>query len=122
MKVLVAGATGYLGRHVVEMLATQGHRVRALGRSEAGLAALAPHVAEPFLGQATDDRTLDGLCDGVDAVVSSLGIRAFSGAVTYEEVDYRANLNVLRRAEAAGVGRFAFVSVLHGDRVRDQVP
>jgi uncharacterized protein YbjT (DUF2867 family) len=51
--------------------------------------------------------------DGVDLVVSSLGITRQTDGLGYREVDYQANLNLLREAEAAGVARFAYVHVLN---------
>lgn len=51
--VLVAGATGYMGGHILRALAAQGCRVRALGRSEERLAAVADACDETFVGEAT---------------------------------------------------------------------
>ncbi len=119
MKILVAGATGYLGHFVVRELGRRGHEVRALARKPEKLALVREWVSEVFEGEATDPTTLAGLCEGCDAVFSSLGIRAFSGTITYEHVDYGANMNVLERAVEAGVGRFGFVSVLHGEAHRE---
>ena len=120
--VVVAGATGYLGRHVVTALHEAGYRVRALTRSEARLAPVRRFCDEVFVGQATQPETLGGLCDGAWAVFSSLGIRAATGKITYEDVDYRANANLVQMAREAGVERFLFVSVLHGEKVRFAVP
>jgi uncharacterized protein YbjT (DUF2867 family) len=69
-KVLVAGATGYLGRFVVKAFKAKGCWVRALGRSEAKLAPIKELADELFIGEVTDPGSLDGLCDGIDAVFS----------------------------------------------------
>ena len=74
------------------------------------------------MGYATKFRTLRGLCDGADVVFSSLGIRSLSPKPTFWDVDFRANMNVLEWAVRAGVKHFIFVSVLHGDEIRAQVP
>ncbi len=121
-RILVAGATGYLGKYVVQAAHAAGYKVVALARDAAKLESLRPCCERIFVGEATDDSTLEGLCDDVDIVFSSLGVRALSGKITYEHVDYGANMNVLRRAEAAGVPRFVFVSVLHGAQSRLSVP
>ena len=111
MKILIAGATGYLGRHMVAECRAQGHFVRALVRP----GKRCEGADEIFAGEATSADTLEGLCEGMDMVFSSLGITRQREGLTYEAVDYGANLNVLRAAEAAGCERFGFVSVLNPD-------
>ncbi|QQA41955.1 SDR family oxidoreductase [Pelagovum pacificum] len=110
MNVLVAGATGYLGRFLCAEYARRGHHVTALVRDTARGEGLADVLVE---AEATRPETLRGIMDGVDLVVSSLGITRQTDGLGYREVDYQANLNLLREAEAAGVGRFAYVHVLN---------
>ena len=73
-KVLVAGATGYLGRNVVKTLKDKGFWVRALGRDKARLDPIEEFADELFIGEVTDPGSLDGLCDGIDIVFSLVGI------------------------------------------------
>jgi uncharacterized protein YbjT (DUF2867 family) len=120
-KVLVAGATGYIGSRIAAALARRGYAVRALVRSPQRLA-VARDALELFTGHATRMETLEGLCDGVDAVVSSLGLRSFRRRPGAYEVDFQANRNILQRAEQAGVGRFVFVGVLNGRELSECVP
>lgn len=120
--VLVAGATGYIGRHTVRALHDAGYRVRALARDERRLEPVADACDEVFVGAATRPETLDGLCDGIDVVVSSLGLRTFRARPTPEQVDLHANLNILRRAQDAGVRQFVFVSALHVDELAERAP
>lgn len=112
-RVLVAGATGYIGGGVLRALRRHGFRVRALTRDEGRLRAKGG-ADEVFVGHATSPGTLRGMCDGVDAVFSSIGIRGFERKPTLWDVDYQANLNVLAEAKAAGVKHFVFISVVHG--------
>lgn len=121
-RVLVCGATGYLGRHVVLEAHRRGHRVRALARDPERLGDARAACDEVFVGQATDEGTLAGLCDGIDVVISSLGNRTLARRPTVWDVDFRANMNVLRRAEEAKVGQLVFVSVLRGAEARASVP
>jgi uncharacterized protein YbjT (DUF2867 family) len=114
MQVLVAGATGYLGRFLCAEYARRGHHVTALVRDVARARGLADVLVE---AEATRPETLGGVMDGVDLVVSSLGITRQADGLGYREVDYQANLNLLREAEAARVGRFAYVHVLSADRM-----
>lgn len=120
--VVVAGATGYLGRHVVRALHTDGWCVRALVRDESRLGDAADYCDERFVGHPTDPTTLEGLFDGADAAFSSIGVRSFRRRPRFRDVDERANLHLVEAAERAGVGRFVFVSVLRGDELRDRSP
>lgn len=112
MNVLIAGATGYLGRFLCAEYARRGHHVTALVRDTTRAEGLADVLVE---AEATRPETLKGVMDGVDLVVSSLGITRQADGLGYREVDYQANLNLLREAEKAGVGRFAYVHVLHAE-------
>lgn len=121
-RVLVCGATGYLGGYVLKAAKVRGHWVRALVRSASRFGAARDEVDDVFEGQATEPRSLGGLCDGIDVVVSSLGNRTLERKPDCWDVDYRANLNLVEAARAAGVKQFVFVSVLHGERARSFVP
>jgi uncharacterized protein YbjT (DUF2867 family) len=114
-RVFIAGATGYLGRALVAEFLRRGHHVDALSRSKAGAARLAELGAHPVLAQATEPASLAGHLDSVDLVVSALGITRQKDGLTYEQVDYQANLNLLEAAEQAGVTRFVYVSVFQGE-------
>lgn len=117
--VLVAGATGYLGRHLVRALIEEGCAVRILVRRPEQARSF-PDEVDVFVGQVTDPVTLSGVTDGVDTVFSALGVTRQRGA-TYLDVDYRGNLALLRLAERTGVTRFVYVSVLHGPKLRATV-
>lgn len=119
-RVLVAGATGYLGRHLVAALVDAGCRVRVLVR-RSEQAATFPDEVDVFVGQVTDPATLTHAADGIEVVLSALGITRQRDGLKYLDVDYRGNLTLLRLAEAAGVTRFVYVSVLHGQDLRATV-
>ena len=72
MTVLVVGATGSIGRLVVEEAIRRGHAVRALVRT-LGKARRLPPEAQVVPGDVTRPGTLPGAVDGVDAVVFTLG-------------------------------------------------
>lgn len=120
--VLVAGATGYIGSHIARALHDAGYRVRVLTRSEERLEAVADACDEVFVGEATRMETLDGLCDGIEVVVSSLGLRTLRAQPTAEAVDLQANLNILEHAQKTGVRQFVFVSVLGADELVEMAP
>jgi len=119
-RVLVAGATGYLGRHLVQTLLDAGCRVRVLVRRPEQADSF-PGAVDAFVGQVTDPATLSGVADGIDLVFSALGITRQRDGLTYLDVDYRGNLALLRVAEQADVHRFVYVSVLHGTQLRRSV-
>ncbi len=93
MTVLVVGATGSIGRLVVEVAVAQGHRVRALVRDQ-GKARRLPAAVQIVVGDVTRPDTFTQALDGVDAIVFTLGSdgRGKTGA---ETVDYGGVRNVL---------------------------
>jgi uncharacterized protein YbjT (DUF2867 family) len=91
--VLVVGATGSIGRLVVEESIRQGHATRALVR-HADKARRLPKEAEVVVGDVTRSETLAGAVEGIDAVVFTLGSDG-AGKVGAETVDYGGVRNVL---------------------------
>ncbi len=94
MTVLVVGATGSIGRLVVEEAVRQGHAVRALVRNQRKAARLPPE-AEVVVGDLTRPETLPPAVMGVDAVVFTHGSEG-GGKAGAESVDYGGVRNVLR--------------------------
>ncbi|SEV87949.1 Uncharacterized conserved protein YbjT, contains NAD(P)-binding and DUF2867 domains [Cognatiyoonia koreensis] len=118
-RVLIAGATGYLGRYLCAEYQRRGWYVIALVRKAVNAA---PIAADQLVeAQATAPATLKGVMAGVDLVVSCIGITRQADGLDYWDVDYQANLNLLREAEGAGVERFAFIHVLRASDMA-QVP
>ncbi|GAB3797247.1 SDR family oxidoreductase [Humibacter antri] len=119
--VVVAGATGYVGRHVVEVLHERGHRVRALVRSReraehpgtAGAPGLRGLVDEWRTIDFTDPATVQDACAGTDRIVSALGVTRQKASPW--NVDFLGNLRLLEDAERHGLKSFAYVNVLHSD-------
>lgn len=118
-KVLVAGATGYLGRHIVDELLAQKWQVKAIARhpEQADLPCTAE--LEVVKAEVTEPKTLAGLMEDVEVVISSVGITRQRDGLTYDQVDYQANLNLLNAAQHSGVKKFIYVSVLNGEDLRE---
>jgi uncharacterized protein YbjT (DUF2867 family) len=91
LTVLAVGATGSIGRHVIEEALRCGHRVRALARSRAK--ARFPAEVEVVVGDLTDPGSLSSVVDGVDAIVFTHG--SHGGASAAQAVDYGGVRNVL---------------------------
>ncbi|MEQ5664389.1 SDR family oxidoreductase [Providencia alcalifaciens] len=116
-KVLVAGATGYLGQCLVAELKKQGYWVRALVRrqNQQGLVASVDHI---YVGEVTEPNTLHGVTEGIDVVISAVGITRQKDGLTYMDVDYQGNINLLDEAIADEVKQFVYVSAIDGDKNR----
>ena len=113
-RLLVAGATGYLGRFMVRELKARGHFVRALARTPAKLDDLGEELDEVVAGEVTRPASLVGCCEGIDMVFSSVGITRQQGRLSWRDVDYQGNLNLLAEARRAGVRKFIYVSAIDG--------
>ncbi len=116
MKVLVAGATGYLGGYILKELAARSISFKAIARSPQKLKDLNPD--QIIQAEVTRPETLKGICEGMDVVISTVGITRQKNGLTYMDVDYQANLNLLREAQKAGVKKFIYISAINGDKMR----
>lgn len=117
-KVLVAGATGYLGRYITQKLASSEHfDTKIIVRNRQKLKWHYPNV-EIIDAEVTKAETLAHRCDGIDVVISSVGITRQKDGLTYMDVDYQANVNLINEAKAGGVKKFIYISVLNGDKMR----
>ena len=119
--VLVAGATGYLGRYVVAELHRRGHLVRAVVRDRDrarregpwGSPSLDGLVDEWALGNVTDPRFTRDLAADVEHVVSTLGVTRQKADPW--QIDNLANLAILNSA-LKHAGSFTYINTLGGDR------
>lgn len=118
-KVLIAGATGYLGQYVIKELIKQNYHVCALARDAKKLEDLRQHIDEIFLAEVTKPETLSGICDGIDYIISSIGITRQKDGLTYMDVDYQGNKNLLDRAVKNNISKFIYVSVLNAHLMKD---
>lgn len=116
--VFIAGATGYLGRYLVAEYMQRGWNVIALVRKQEG----APEATSLCVAQATQPESLANTMDGVDLVVSALGITRQRDGLTYRQVDYQANMNLLAEAQRAGVKKFAYIHVLGAENMTHLPP
>ncbi|MEM9134436.1 MAG: NAD-dependent epimerase/dehydratase family protein [Actinomycetota bacterium] len=113
MKILITGATGFVGRHVVAAALAQGHQVRAVVRPAGSAAGLGPAADDENVESARVDlRSAKGLAeavDGVDAVIHLAAAKAgdfysqFAGTVVATE-------NLLAAMAEVGVDRLVAVS------------
>lgn len=114
-KVLIAGATGGIGREAVRAAKAAGWFVRATGRRISKVQGMAD---EAIAADALDPAALRGLADGADAVLSCLGAPLSMTSADKRslfDVDTKANQRVLEEAQRAGVKRFVYVSMALGE-------
>jgi len=117
-KILLAGATGYLGSFIAKKLNQSTYDLRVIVRSPSKLAQCGIEVADLFQAELTRPETIKGCCSGIDTVISTVGITRQKEGLTYLDVDYQANLNLLNEARESGVRKFVYVSVLNGEKLR----
>ncbi len=120
MRVLVTGATGFTGGHLVRALVGRpGYRVRALVRDPRRGAALSPFGVELVVGDITDRRAVGAAVAGMDIVFNIAAVYREAGlpAATYRAVNAEAPGWIVEEAAAAGVGRVVHCSTVgvHGD-------
>lgn len=107
--VLVTGATGFLGRAVVDHLIAEGRKVRAAVRKDGGPDAVA-------VGELSSDTDWSQALKGVDTVVHCaarahvLKETAADPLAQFRAVNTAATLALARQAAQAGVRRFVFIS------------
>lgn len=131
MRVLLAGATGVIGRAVVPRLVAHGHRVTAVSRREPSDRALVRDGAEPVRLDLFDTAAVRGAARDVDAVVN-LATRVPTGPRALRRRAWRANdrlrsvaaTNLAGAATAAGARfvqeSFAATYGDHGDAWIDE--
>lgn len=117
MRVLVTGATGFVGRGIIPALLESGHSVRALARGvrEGSL----PKGVEVVRGSVADEAQVRAAAEGMDACVHLVAVIVERGEQTFEAVNVLGTQNLARACADAGVRRFVHLSALgaaHDDR------
>ncbi len=112
-RVLVAGATGYVGGRLVPLLVQQGLVVRCLARKPEKLRGRFAEDVEIVAGDVLDRASLDRAMRDVDWAYYL--VHSMSGSQNFEAADRRAAVNFAEAAQAAGVRRIIYLGGLGDD-------
>jgi len=117
MKVVLAGAYGNLGADIFRELIKNGHEVVALDMAQRDIGITSGFTFTKI--DVTDPKTLEHVCDGADAVITTVGLTKGSATVSNYDIDYQGNLNLINEAKNAGIKHFIYISVVKADTAPD---
>ncbi len=116
MNVVVAGGTGFLGRHITRALVEAGHRASVLTRNTSRVSKI-PQLrgATAVRGDVTDPSSLAGALDGAQAIVAAVTFPNYPmelerKGLTFDRYDRQGTENLLREATRSGIERFVYIS------------
>lgn len=117
MKISLTGATGFLGRYLVDSLHSAGHSLRCSHRAGSDRTGLPQRDLEWVQAELGDRKAAEELVDGTDALVHAAlwrpgeGFRGAEGdVVEFAERNVIGSLQLFEAARRAGVSRVVFVS------------
>lgn len=117
-KILLAGATGYLGRYIAKQLLNSGYPTSLMvrDRQKVKFDAQQFNIIE---AEITQPESIAGVCKDSDVVISTIGITRQKDGLTCMDVDYQGNANLIDEAKKSGVRKFIYISVLNGQKFRN---
>lgn len=112
MKVLVTGANGHIGAHVVRRLIDEGHQVRAMIRPHADVRGLEGVHCERVIGDVMDEASVLAGAEGVDAIIHLAAVYKTQVRDPDEIVEpaIQGARNVFAAAKAKGIPRVVYTS------------
>lgn len=117
--VTVFGGSGFIGRHIVQKLASEGCRVRVAVRDVEDAKFLLPRgdVGQISIIHADlrDESAVARACEGADAVVNAAGVQYESGSSSYQAVNAEGAGAIARQAKKAGASAMVHISGLGAD-------
>ena len=113
-KILVTGATGFIGSHLVERLRREGHEVRCIAKDPLNVKVLEASGCSVVLGDLNNGVDWDALLDGIDIVYHVAGVTRCKRPEDYYEGNYRATQRFVQVCSdiCRRLSRFVYVSSL----------
>jgi len=111
-RVLIAGATGYIGGKLARRLREAGVSTRCMARRPASAADLEAIGCEVVTGDVLKPETLGPALEGVDVAYYLVHSMGRGGQGDFEELDREGALNFARAAAAAGVSQIVYLGGL----------
>ena len=111
--ILITGATGYIGSHLVQRLVAMNERPRCLVRRASAIGGLPASAVDVVYGDITDPGSLRAALTGVDRVVHLAAVTANikeTAQVSYHKINVQGTRNLIEAARAAGVARVVMLS------------
>lgn len=124
LNVLVTGAAGFIGSHVIERLSAAGHRVRGMVRAAPQEELVRGFGGEPIRGDVTQVQSIREAVAGMDTVIHvAAKVTDWGRWSEFEAATVRGTENTLRAAADAGASRFVLVSsvAIYDNRVGDRL-
>ncbi len=117
MRILITGASGFIGSHLTQALLDKGHEVLACVRSPEEVLTRWPQVTAIKADFTTDHSVADWIpqLESVDVAINAVGIIRESGAQTFDALHTQAPTALFQACESAGVKRVIQISALGAD-------
>jgi uncharacterized protein YbjT (DUF2867 family) len=119
--IILFGGTGNLGKKIAEELQRKGYNTTAVARNQSKADEIKHLVSKYIIADVTNSERLKGICNGFDAVISSLGKSVSlndKSKPSFTDIDLNANTNILTESIKAGIKKFVYVSALHADQLQ----
>jgi uncharacterized protein YbjT (DUF2867 family) len=113
--IFIAGATGFVGGHLVQDLLAKDFKLKCLVRSDKAAEALSSRGMEVVRGDITDPGSLRGVLQSEDIVIHLVGIIEEKGKATFQTVHVDGTANLVAEAKKTGIRHFFYQSALGAD-------
>lgn len=111
MKILITGATGFIGSHLTEQLHMSGHELRCLVRKSSNLQWIKDLPIEYVEGDYFDPTSLRKAVEGIDIIYHSAGVTKSKTKAGYFEGNHIATKNILEAIRKTNLNLKRFIQI-----------
>jgi len=123
MKVLITGATGFVGNAIAHRLASKGHQIRCLMRETSDTKSLSDIVWEKVVGDITNMENCREMVRGMEAVIHCAAhVTDFGSWKTFRKINVEGSVNLADASLGNKVDRFIYLSTSDVLGLRTDVP